>query len=85
MVWEDYTRRKVCLIVTLGIQEGKPNSCAVRKARIDKYKRSAGIRIQLFIKKSHLGVYGCAVQCKRNMWRCRTQIPCAYREVERKN
>lgn len=36
MVWEDYTRRKICLIITLGIQEGKPNSCAVREARVDK-------------------------------------------------
>lgn len=36
MVLEDYTRRKVCLVITLGIQEGKTNSCAVREARVDK-------------------------------------------------
>lgn len=38
MVWEDYTRRKVCLIIALGIQEGKPHSCAIREAWVDKEK-----------------------------------------------
>lgn len=65
MVWEDYTRKEVFLIITLGIQEGKPNSCAVREARVDKYKRRAGIHIRLFIKESHLGVYGCAQHSAR--------------------
>lgn len=46
------------MIITLGIQEGKTNSCAIREAWVDKYKRSAGIHIRLFMKESHLGAYG---------------------------